>query len=57
MENQQPEAPTTTEIVFKYMSGKEEVHYRRPYGSHEAIKMMKAIDKLKNGKKYFYRHV
>lgn len=49
--------PTTTEIVFRYQSGREDVHYRRPYGSDEAKAMMKEVDQLPEGTSYFYRHV
>jgi len=49
--------PKTTEIVYTYLSGKEEVHYSRPYGSADAKKLMKEVDELPQGKSYSYRHI
>ena len=47
----------TTEIVQKYSDGTEEVKYRRPYGSNEALEMMQDVDKRCRKDGYFYRHV
>ena len=47
----------TTEIVQKYSDGTEEVKYRRPYGSKEALEMMQDVDKRCRKDGYFYRHV
>ncbi|MCP3686513.1 MAG: hypothetical protein GY861_28070 [bacterium] len=49
--------PKTTEIVFRSVSGKKIVHYRRPYGSKAAKKMMDEVDSLPKDTPYFYRHV
>lgn len=47
----------TTEIVQKYNDGKDEVKYRRPFGSKEAFEMMQDVDKRCRKDGYFYRHV
>lgn len=49
-----------TEIVYKWPDGREEVRYRRPYGSESAAGLMKEVDSLKERNSdtpYFYRHV
>lgn len=53
--------PTTTEIVYTWEDGREEVRYRRPYKSAEAQEFMDEIDALRKRDKekspYSYRHV
>lgn len=47
----------TTEFVFTWDDGSEDVHYRRPYGSEECEKMMETIDDMPKGTPYSYRHI
>lgn len=56
--------PTTTEIIYTWPDGREEVRYRKAYGSPEAIVMVDDINTLQErcaqaGIKspYSYRHV
>jgi hypothetical protein len=53
--------PTTTEIVYRWPDGREEVRYRRPYMSAGARDLMVEVGVLRklNGDKcpYFVRHV
>lgn len=53
--------PTTTEIVYTWEDGREEVRYRRIYGSVEAQELMSQVDALRERDKekspYSYRHV
>jgi len=50
-----------TEIVYINSEGKEEVRYRRPYNSKEALELINEILDLQNKHKescpYFFRHV
>ena len=48
---------TTTEIVQRLPNGKEEVKYRRKYGSDSAKELMKEVDGFGHKSGYFYRHV
>ncbi len=53
--------PTVTEVVYTWPDGREEVRYRRPYGSSWACDMMLEVDQLiaRLGAEcpYSYRHV
>lgn len=53
--------PNVTEIVYRWGDGREEVRYRRAFGSQGADALMLEVDRLqlKLGKEcpYFYRHV
>lgn len=48
--------PYVTEIVWKGPCC-ESVHYRRPFGSMEAARLMKEVNELNEDSAYFYRHV
>lgn len=51
----------TTEIIYTWEDGREEVRYRRSYNSREALEFIEEVEKLKKsqGKNcpYSYRHV
>lgn len=51
--------PTTTEIVYRWPDGREEVRYRRPYGSEAAQLFIQEVEELKarHDTPYFVRHV
>jgi hypothetical protein len=53
--------PTTTEIVYTWPDGREEVRYRRDYDSVDALRLIAEVADLrrKHGKScpYSYRHV
>lgn len=51
---------TTTEFVYTWPDGREEVRYRRPYGSSMAKVLIKEVDNLQKQHEdspYSYRHV
>lgn len=52
----------TTEIVYRWLDGREEVRYRRPYASPEAAKLIEEMVTANKadgvyGPRYFVRHV
>jgi hypothetical protein len=53
--------PTTTEIVYRWPDGREEVRYRRPFGSDMAAELIAEVDALRarnaENSPYFVRHV
>jgi hypothetical protein len=46
--------PTITEFIYIWPDGREEICYRRPYNSPEALEMIKEVEKLPA---YSFRHV
>ncbi len=38
---------TTTEIVYRWPSGDEEVRYRRPFGSMDALNLIEQVEARK----------
>jgi hypothetical protein len=54
-------AMSTTEIVYRWPDGREEVRYRRPFGSEGALLLMAEVAALQHcqgdGCPYFVRHV
>lgn len=58
MSNQDQITPKTTEIIYTWPDGREEVRYRRPYNSDLAIEMIKEVQKLQyNNEPYSFRNV
>jgi hypothetical protein len=53
--------PRTTEIVYRWPDGREEVRYRRPFGSDMAAELIAEVDALRarnaEGSPYSVRHV
>ena len=56
-----PRSPTVTEVVYVWPDGREEVRYRRPFGSSWACDMMLEVEQMSSrlGAEcpYSYRHV
>lgn len=54
-------SPTVTEVVYRWPDGREEVRYRRPFGTSWACDMILEVDQLirRLGPDcpYSYRHV
>jgi len=61
LDNMQAKRPTTTEIVHTWQDGREEVRYRRPYNSAEALEMVGQVLDLQRihgaACPYSFRHV
>lgn len=56
-----PDQYKTTEIMYRWQDGQEELRYSRPYGSEDAEKFIAEVraleDRLGSGCPYFVRHV
>ena len=56
-----PVGPHTTEIVYTWPDGREEVRYRRPYNSAEALEIISQVLDLQRDHRaacpYSFRHV